>query len=146
MQIEPFGQRMIVLLPQLMRGFSRRESNYLSQGKMTLPQLWALEYLSDHPACPTNELARFLRISRPAVTGLTDRLVAQGWVRRLHDPHDRRMIRLEATRKGRLIFNSVWNEKKKQLMRVFEHLSAQERSRYIATLEKVAAILSKETD
>ena len=54
------------------------------------------------------------------------------------------MIRLEITAKGRQLFQSVWNEKKKQLMRVFGHLSAQERGRYIATLEKVAEILSRE--
>lgn len=135
---------MIVLLPQLMRGFARRESNPLSRGKITLPQLWALEYIADHPGCPTNELARFLKISRPAATGLTDRLVAQKWVRRVDDAYDRRMIRLEITAKGRQLFQSVWNEKKKQLMRVFGHLSAQERGRYIATLEKVAEILSRE--
>lgn len=135
---------MIVLLPQLMRGFARRESNPLSRGKITLPQLWALEYIADHPGCPTNELAHFLKISRPAATGLTDRLVAQGWVRRVDDARDRRMIRLEITTKGRQLFQSVWNEKKKELMRVFGHLSAQERSRYIATLEKVASILSRE--
>lgn len=136
---------MIVLLPQLMRGFARRESNPLSRGKITLPQLWALEYIADHPGCPTNELARFLKISRPAATGLTDRLVAQGWVRRVDDARDRRMIRLEITAKGRQLFQSVWNEKKKELMRVFGHLSAQERGRYIATLEKVVEILSRET-
>ena len=45
MDIDRFGQRMIALLPRMLRGFARRESNYLSRGKITLPQLGVLEYL-----------------------------------------------------------------------------------------------------
>ena len=139
-----FGQRMITLLPQLIRGFARRESNYLSRGKITLPQLWVLEHLSRRKDCPMNELAGFLRISRPAATGLVDRLIAQELVVRSGDRKDRRLVRVNLTAKGRKILTNIWEQKRRMLVDVFGRISAQDRARYLAILEQVVEVLSEE--
>ena len=141
MEIERFGQRMITLLPQMIRGFARRESNYLSRGKITLPQLWVLEHLSRQTDCPMNELAGFLRISRPAATGLIDRLIVQGLVSRKGDPRDRRIVRVNLTAKGRRILANIWEQKRRMLIDVFGQISPQDRAQYLATLERVVQIL-----
>ncbi len=141
MDIERFGQRMIALLPRMIRGFARRESNYLSRGKITLPQLWVLEHLSRTADCPMNGLARFLGVSRPAATGLVDRLIAQGLVRRSRDPRDRRVVRVELTAKGRAILAAIWEQKRRMLVDVFGRISPADRTQYLATLERVVQIL-----
>ena len=135
---------MITLLPQLIRGFARRESNYLSRGKITLPQLWVMEHLSRRKECPMNELAGFLRISRPAATGLADRLIAQGLVSREGDRADRRIVRVNLTPKGRKILTHIWEQKRRMLVDVFGRLSAQDRARYLAILEQVVEVLAEE--
>ena len=144
MDIERFGQRMITLLPQMIRGFARRESNYLSRGKITLPQLWVLEHLSRTKDCPMNALARFLGISRPAATGLADRLIAQGLVRRGEDPRDRRVVRVELTAKGRAILANIWEQKRRMLVDVFGRIPPADRAQYLATLERVVGILTEQ--
>ncbi len=141
---ERFGQRMITLLPQLIRGFARRESNYLSRGKITLPQLWVMEHLTRRKDCPMNELASFLRISRPSATGLVDRLIAQGLVAREGDRKDRRVVRVNLTPKGRKILTNIWEQKRRMLVDVFGRISAQDRARYLAILERVVEVLSEE--
>ena len=140
--IEWFGQRMIELLPQLTRGFARHESNYLSEGKITLPQFWALERLSRHGNCPMNELARFLNVSKPAATGLIDRLISQQLVRREGDARDRRIIRIQITAKGMRIVENVLDQKRRMILAVFGRIPLKDRTQYLSTLERVVQILS----
>ena len=141
-ELERFGRRMIELLPQLARGFARHEHNYLSRGEITLPQLWALEYLSREGSSPMNAIAQFLNISRPAATGLVDRLISQGLVRRVGDTQDRRIIRVSITAKGQRISTSIWEQKRRMILEVFGQISPDDRAQYLATLERVATILS----
>lgn len=143
MEIERFGRRMIELLPQLIRGFARYESNYLSRGKITLPQLWVLEYLSRHKNAPMHALASFLRVSRPAATGLMDRLIAQGMVRREGDARDRRIVRVNITPKGRKIITHIWEQKRRMVVQVFGRISPKDRAQYLGTLERVVGILAQ---
>lgn len=144
MDAESFGRRMIDLLPQLTRGFARREHNYLSRGEITLPQLWALEFLSREHECPMHGLATFLGISRPAATGLIDRLIGQGLARRRGDPRDRRIVRVTLSPKGRRILTSIWEQKRRMIVDVFGQISPSERAQYLATLERVVTILGEE--
>lgn len=144
MDKERFGRRMVELLPKLIRGFARQESNYLSRGKITLPQLWALEYLSRKgEGTPMSELARFLGTSRPAATGLTDRLIGQSLVRREHDRKDRRVVHVAITAKGRGIISHIWEQKRKTITRVFGQIPSSDRAQYLATLERVVHILGE---
>jgi DNA-binding MarR family transcriptional regulator len=143
MDIHLFGRRMIELLPQMIRGFAQRESNYLSRGRITLPQLWVLESLSRNDLCPMNELARFLRISRPGATGLVDRLIAQNLVHRVSDTRDRRLVRVGLTAKGRRVLGNIWDQKRRMLVEVFGQIPAGDRAQYLRTLERVVGILSQ---
>ena len=142
MDIDRFGQRMIALLPQMLRGFARRESNYLSRGKITIPQLGVLEYLSTRRERPMNELARHLGVTRPAVTGMVDRLIAQGLVNRQGDLSDRRVVRINLTPKGKRVLDNIWSQKRRMIQEVFGQLSPADRTQYLATLEQVVKILS----
>ena len=143
MEVEQFGDRMIELLPQLIRGLAQYEHNYLSRGEITLPQLWVLEYLSRHGNSPMNSLAKFLKISRPAATGLIDRLIVQGLVRRQGDKHDRRIVRVTLTAKGKRIISDIWDQKRRTIMKVFGQISPSDRMQYIAILERVVTRLTQ---
>ncbi|MBI4227779.1 MAG: MarR family transcriptional regulator [Candidatus Omnitrophica bacterium] len=139
--IESFSHRMIELLPQLMRGVARQESNALSKGTITLPQLWAMECVSRREGCSMHELAETLNISRPAATGLVDRLIVHGLARRTDDPQDRRVVRLTITPKGRRTVRNIWTQKRQVIARVFGRLTAQDRADYLRILERVVETL-----
>jgi len=142
MDIKEFSRRMVELMPQLIRDFARHEHNYLSRGEITLPQLWALEYLSRSQGCLMSELAVSFKISRPAATGLIDRLISQGLVQRQGVKDDRRVVKVVITPKGKKIVSNIWEQKRRTLIRVFSQISATDRRQYLLTLERVLHILS----
>ena len=146
MDIEEFSKRMIELMPQCIRGFSRHEHNYLSRGEITLPQLWVLEYLSRRGGCLMSELAQSLKISRPAATGLIDRLIAQGLVQRENIKEDRRTIKVSITLKGKKIVANIWEQKRRTLIKVFSKLSARDRKQHLLILERVVNILAQQQE
>ncbi|MBI4313984.1 MAG: winged helix-turn-helix transcriptional regulator [Candidatus Omnitrophica bacterium] len=131
------------LLPRLVRGIARYEHSHLTQGKMTLPQLWALECLSRQDECAMNKLARQLGVSKPAATGLATRMIHQGWARRTRDRKDRRIVRVNITAKGQRIIRNVWDQKRKAIAQVFGSISPKDRAEYLSILEKVVQSVSQ---
>ena len=144
MDLDQFSQRMVDLLPQLLRGFSRQEHNSLTRGEITLPQFSAMECLVRQGGCPMHQLALLLNISKPAATGLINRLLRQQLARRQHDTTDRRVVRVTLTAKGRRILAAIWAQKRRTLTRVFGQLTPGERAQYLRTLERVTDILSRQ--
>ena len=145
MEIEEFSKRMIELMPKCIRGFSRYEHNYLSRGEITLPQLRTLEYLSRIEGCLMSETAKYLGISRPAATGLVDRLITQRLIEREYNEKDRRVIKIKITPKGKKIVSSIWEQKRRSFIKVFSKISGQEREQYIRIMEKIAHVLTQES-
>ena len=68
---------------------------------LTLHQLHALRTVSEEGRCTMGALARRLHISLGAAPGLVDRLIQQNLLQRSPDPHDRRIVRLQLTERGR---------------------------------------------
>ena len=145
MDIALFSRRLVELLPQLIRGISRYERNALSRGAITIPQLWALEYLARQTVASgtaMHEVARSLGISRPAATGLIDRLIHQQFAVRQHDPKDRRVVRVTITARGRRLLDRIWDQKRLAVARVFAKLSLDDRAEYLRILEQVVQTLT----
>ncbi len=64
---------------------------------LTRAQWWVLTHLYRGDGVSQTELAETLEIEKPTLGRLLDRLEAKGWVRREHDPRDRRMWRVHLT-------------------------------------------------
>ena len=71
----------------------------------TLPRFDYLAQLERNPlGLRMNELSQRLMVTGGNVTGLTDQLVAEGWVERIPDAQDRRAWRVRTTAQGRRQF------------------------------------------
>ena len=140
MNISEFADRVIELFPQIIRGFKQYENNYLTRGEITLPQFWALGYLDCNGKSKMNYLARNLKISPSATTGLIDRLIVQGLVVRKDDLHDRRIVWIELTTKGRGIIKNINKQKTETLIKIFGKISPKDREHYLNILEQVVKI------
>ena len=57
-----------------------------------------------HDGMPMSYYSEKMLISRPNLTGLSDKLIEEGLVERLQDPDDRRIIILKATKKRQGIY------------------------------------------
>lgn len=88
---------------------SAREYSKALQRKVRLsgPQVWALTLIGEHPELSLRELAAHMYAHPSTVSGIVQRLVARGAVRRRCDHADRRGVRLALTGLGRrLVRNS----------------------------------------
>jgi MarR family transcriptional regulator, organic hydroperoxide resistance regulator len=144
--LDYFGDRMTELFPRLMREFAFYESRYLKEGTLTLPQLWTLHYLHEHGQDQMNALAKWMRIRLSSTTGLVDRMVKNGLVRRYRTEEDRRAVYVEISPKGREILKDIMDQRRKGFMELFSRLTAEERITYLTMLEKMVKELSAEDE
>jgi DNA-binding MarR family transcriptional regulator len=94
---------------------------------LSVPQLRVLHLLVyDGPRSP-GALAQSLGVAPSTVTGLCDRLLERGLVRRDEDLRDRRCTRVVATDQGHDLVVEHLTNTREQLLRMFEGLTPNDR-------------------
>ena len=87
---------------------------------ITLPRFDYLAQLDRHPkGLRMNQLSSYLMVTGGNVTGLTDQLVAEGWVERIADATDRRSSIVRLTPAGREQFLRMAGEHESWLVQMF---------------------------
>jgi DNA-binding MarR family transcriptional regulator len=99
-------------------------SNPLLHSHLTMTQLKILLLLRLHGGAGGQELARHLGVSLATMTGIVDRLVAQGLVTRREDPHDRRVRRVELADEGKKIIEELNTAGAAHQRRLLERIDA----------------------
>jgi DNA-binding MarR family transcriptional regulator len=107
--------------------------------ELTVTQLRVLFLLREAPGMPAGALAENLRVTPPTVTGLVDRLVRMGVVKREEDPKDRRLVRNVLTGQGEEALGEVEREGRAFLTQIFERISAGQLSCLVDSLEGLVA-------
>ncbi|MBX3620436.1 MAG: MarR family transcriptional regulator [Rhizobacter sp.] len=108
----------------------------------TLPRFDYLAQLDRHPqGLRMNTLSSYMMVSGGNVTGLTDQLVADGWVERSDDPDDGRSFRVRLTRLGRSRFAAMAREHEAWLAELFKGLGLAHKEALYAELGRLRALL-----
>ena len=87
----------VELMPQIMRGVAL---DFFVKEGVTQTQFLVLMAIHSYTQCPMGQLSRALHVSMPTISGVVDRLVHAGLVRRESQPEDRRCVLAELTPKG----------------------------------------------
>jgi DNA-binding MarR family transcriptional regulator len=112
----------------------------------TLPRFDYLAQLERHPeGLRMNALSRYLMVSGGNVTGLTDQLVAEGWVERVLDPLDRRSLTVKLTEAGRAHFLSMAEEHESWLVELFTGFDADDKHALYESLGRLRVHLAHQT-
>ncbi|AVT31391.1 MULTISPECIES: MarR family transcriptional regulator [unclassified Plantactinospora] len=119
--------------------FANDPANPLFTLHLTLPQLKALLVLSAHGSIAGQELSTAMGVSLATMTGMVDRLVAQGLVTRREDPHDRRVRRIELSGPGRDLVDRFVTAGAEKMRRILDRLSDDE----LRTVAHCSALLVK---
>ncbi|MGI5291028.1 MarR family winged helix-turn-helix transcriptional regulator [Nonomuraea polychroma] len=106
------------------RLFAQQRSS-LFTSNLTMRQLKVIMLLSAQGSASGQELAAGLGVGLGTVTGIVDRLIAQGFVSRHEDPHDRRVRRVELTPAGTAVIADISNAGADQWRRIMEHLDTE---------------------
>jgi DNA-binding MarR family transcriptional regulator len=107
---------------RLYHHFALDRSNPLIAANLTMPQLKALLVLSLRPDASGQDVTDVMGIGLATVTGIMDRLVAQGLVARREDPRDRRIRRLDLTPAGRELIDGINTAGAAHQRRLLAHL------------------------
>ena len=144
MAIADFARKMNQIIPEIMKGFARRQNNEVYKGKITLPQLLILELLSRQGASKMTDLAKYMQVTTAASTGIVERLVRQGYVQRAYDQNDRRIVRIKLNAKGTELLKKISQQRTQSVTRIFSQISEDDRAEYLRILMQVKDILDKE--
>jgi DNA-binding MarR family transcriptional regulator len=115
-------------ITETQRGLGRLFAQHhspLFTSNLTMRQLKVVMLLSARGSASGQELAAGLGVGLGTVTGLVDRLIAQGLVSRHEDPHDRRVRRVELTPAGAALVEDINNAGFQHLRRIISHLDTE---------------------
>ena len=94
-----------------------------SEAELTTSQLRLLFLVRQQPGATLTALAVLLRVSPPTATGVVDRLVRQGYLRRDADPSDRRHVCHHLTPRGVAVLVELEREGRTLMDGILERLS-----------------------
>ncbi|HAS04158.1 MAG TPA: MarR family transcriptional regulator [Dehalococcoidia bacterium] len=110
---------------------------------LTIPQMKCLSYISQHGKTNLSGLAAGINVTPANVTGIVDRLVAQGFVTRNPDSADRRVIWLGVTEIGESTLSNLREGRSGKMRELLECLSDNELSIVSQSFDILAGAVNK---
>ncbi|HEY4386302.1 MAG TPA: MarR family transcriptional regulator [Ktedonobacteraceae bacterium] len=108
-------------------------------------QIRLIRILVEHQRCTMQELADFLDVTQPSATAMIKRLLSQGFVERLHDEQDWRLVRVSPTERGRRAVTLYLQLRRANLQRRLAHLSPEELASLRAALPVLRHLIEVES-
>ena len=108
------------LMPRIIQGI---QLEFLVNRTMTQTQFLVLVAVHSNGRCPMKILADNMHVSMPTISGIVDRLVKSGYIRRIEDAQDRRQVVVELTPKGQSMisqFQSVVSRRWQDVLKTLE--------------------------
>jgi DNA-binding MarR family transcriptional regulator len=129
------------LIPKLLRGL---RAGFIAAPQVTTSQMVTLMRIYEKTATRVGVLSKEMHVSAPTITGVIDRLLRNGYLRRAHDKIDRRVVNVELTNKGKELVEHILSEINKRWYKILIRLTEQERENYLRILKKIVDVLAKE--
>ncbi|HOW97798.1 MAG TPA: MarR family transcriptional regulator [Kiritimatiellia bacterium] len=137
------ADRLMELLPKLMRGIHAYERNFFTCENITFPQLWALDFVHEHPRCTMHQLATAMHSRQSTATGLVDRMQRLNLVRRERRRSDRRVVCVSLSEKGRSMVRQITDQRRRMIRRLFSRMSERDRRQYLDILGRLVEQFSE---
>lgn len=145
LSLSRFADEASEIMPVIAREFFRRQEGGFLKVTITPPQMIVLDTLHKRGESSMSDLAAALKVTTAAMTGVTDRLVRDGYVVRSHDLRDRRVIRISLRPKGEKAVRMLAARRKQMVMKMFGALTEKERDQYLRILKRIREALAAES-
>ncbi len=134
-------------LRRLMWLEQKRMDRMLQEHRLTVPKFLVLVALAHGQAgCPIGDLAEMLFQSNATMTGIVDRLEAEGLVaRKRGEEEDRRKVMVKLTHKGRALLAKAGESRRLLTRRAVANFSPGELETFVGLLERYVSELQKES-
>ena len=114
---------------------SMRERGHFAKATgLSMPQFGILMQLHYRQNCGISDLSDRFDITNAAASQLVEKLVQSGLIQREEDSHDRRVKRLNLTKKGKVLIQQGIEERYRWVNQLAENLNAEERAKVAEAL------------
>ena len=123
------------------------EGKALSRGNfsdLSVAEMHTLEGIGLYESRTMSETAATLEITTGTLTVAIDRLCRKGYVERRRDQHDRRVVRIRLTRKGKLAYRMHNKFHTLLVDRLTDPLDEQQKQMLLNTLDQIARFVSEQ--
>jgi DNA-binding MarR family transcriptional regulator len=103
----------------------------------------ALFELANDPGISQNELATRLHLEKSTVSRLAKMLEQRGWLDRLRDKRDSRLLRLRLTMAGAKAVQRLSTSRRSRFAKVFEAIPAHKRDALLDSLSLLSEVLNE---
>ncbi len=123
------------------RRWFRDESFPIRNNEMMLLMFLDRNLHDDCLGIRPSELGEILRLKRPTITSLVNSLENQGYVERISDDHDRRVVLVRLTNKGDNLMDQVQQSFIRQIRQTMEYIGEEDTRELIRIIGKVRSFL-----
>lgn len=127
----------VELMHRLYKKLMKRMAPLFRDQQLSMTEVTLLWRVGQQPGIRASDLATDLGMAGSTLTGLTDRMVAQGYLERVADPNDRRSVRLNPTAKAETAKLERQEMVDTILREAFQCLPAERQEQMAADLQKV---------
>jgi len=144
LSLSEFIEKLSQIMPTVALKFMRRQVKDLCESQFTFSQFFVLNLLNSSQKLKMKDLADILKVTTANVTGIIERLVRDGYVKREYEPKDRRVIYVALTDKAKDFLKKIEAKRNRMLTKVFSKISEDDRKQYLKILNQIKDILLEE--
>jgi len=136
-------EQLLGVVPMVMRTLASelRRTEY-----MLAPAHFRLLFILAERPRNVSELAGEQAVSLPTMSNSVTTLVERGWVRRVRDPQDRRMVLIELTPSGRAVLSEIRDQIEVRVTELLASLSPAECDQLLTGLAILDAVFARAAD
>ena len=139
--VDQMAKAMLVLGRTIDYVLESRAVQVATDKPLSTSKVQVLRLLAQHAGQTSSQIARYLGVSKPAVSQIIDAMVRTKLVTRKTSKHDRREVNLGLTDKGRNINKLVRQQQRNYIRTAMRSLNGAAASRWISTLSDIALAL-----
>lgn len=131
-------------LRRIVRAIDLHSRRMVEECGLTAPQIVVLREARRLGGASISTLARAASLGQPTVSGILDRLEAQGLVRRERSRHDKRSVFVRVTAKGKRALAAAPSLLQDRFRVELSRLEEWERTQILALLQRLASMMDAE--
>lgn len=109
--------------------------------KVSLEMYYCIKTLQYMGALTMSELARYIKVPKQQMTKLVNRLVEQDFAKRIYDPSDRRIIKIELTDNALQYIDRFLTQDMECYQKLVEQMNKTDRNDFLEALTTLSRIL-----
>jgi len=130
-----FGSEIAKISPIMLREVTKRHRHIFE--KQNVSSIVVLDLLREKGHCKMKEISAVLNLTMGAVTGIIDKMITEGLVKRERSRDDRRIVNVTLLRRGRKIAERIKETRRDLSNEMYSVLTAGEKKEFLRMLKKV---------